>query len=56
MERILTIKDLSTFLKCSISTIRGLVRHGEIPYFRIGTKLYFRYSQIESWIDTNEGK
>ena len=45
-----TIKELSEFLKCSISELRKLVRSNTIPYYRIGKKLFFKKASIDSWI------
>jgi len=35
MNDTFSIKELSLYLKCSISGIRNLVRNKKIPYFRI---------------------
>jgi len=55
-EVILNINELSSYLKCSVSTIRNLVKKSKIPYFRIGVKLYFKLTSIEEWICKNEQK
>ena len=44
------IKEVANYLKCSISSVRNLVRNKEIQFYRIGAKLYFRKSAIENWI------
>ncbi len=51
---ILTVKEVADYLSCSISTIRSLVRKGEIPYFRIGTKLNFNKEAIDNWVYNQE--
>ena len=53
---VFTVKELSNYLNCSISTVRSLVRKREIPFFRIGSKLYFKKSAIDLWIKNQEIK
>ncbi|MGN1310719.1 MAG: helix-turn-helix domain-containing protein [Clostridia bacterium] len=33
--QVFTVKEVANYLSCSASSIRGLVRNKEIPYFRI---------------------
>lgn len=33
--QVCTVKEIAEYLNCSVSSIRGLVRNKEIPYFRI---------------------
>lgn len=35
MNDIFNIKEISKYLKCSVSGIRSLVRNKKIPYFKI---------------------
>ncbi len=53
---ILNIKEVASYLHCSISLIRNLVRSGEIPYFRLGNRLFFKKETINFWISNNENK
>lgn len=53
-EEIFDIKEIACYLKCSVSTIRNLVKNNKIPNFRVGAKIYFRHSSIERWIEENE--
>ena len=48
---ILTINDLSNYLKISKSLIRNLVSKGEIPYFRLHRRILFRFKDIREWIN-----
>lgn len=48
------VKELSEYLKCSESTIRKLVRSKAIPYYRIGSKLYFSKTAIDLWVRQQE--
>jgi excisionase family DNA binding protein len=46
MEKILTAKELSQFLKLSESTIYKLASNGEIPGFKIGDSWRFDMEDI----------
>lgn len=50
------IKELSCYLRISISKIRCLVREKKIPYFRIGNRIMFDLESINSWIEKLEKK
>lgn len=50
MEKVYTIKELSTLLNISISMIRKLIRERRIPFYRIGNKIYFNEQSIITWI------
>lgn len=49
----LDVKELSSFLHCSESTIRKLIRENKIPYFRIASKILFVEADIQEWINQN---
>ena len=50
MEKILTAKELSQFLKLSESTIYKLASNGEIPGFKIGDSWRFDLEEIQKMI------
>ena len=50
-DEILTISDLSEYLKISKSLIRNMVSNGEIPYFRLHRRILFKFSLIKKWLD-----
>lgn len=50
-KEICDIKDLSTYLKISISEIRKLVREKRIPNFRLGNKIMFDLLEVNKWIE-----
>lgn len=52
--QVFTVKEVAEYLHCSVSTIRGLVRKNEIPYFRIGSKLCFKKEAVDLWIHNQE--
>jgi len=46
----LTIKEASNYLNLAIQTIYGFTSKNEIPFIKRGKKLYFRRSDLESWL------
>lgn len=50
MEKIMTAKELSQFLKLSESTIYKLASNGEIPGFKIGDSWRFELEEIQKMI------
>jgi excisionase family DNA binding protein len=46
MEKLMTAKELSQFLKLSESTIYKLVSNGDIPGFKIGDSWRFELEEI----------
>ena len=51
---ICNIVELSNYLKISVSMIRKLVRQKEIPFFRIGNRLYFDLQKINLWVEKRQ--
>lgn len=51
---IFSVKELSDYLKCSISCIRKLVRDKTIPFFRLGYKINFDKKSIDNWVSQQE--
>lgn len=54
MSETYNIKEVSQYLKCSVSGIRNLVRNKSIPYYRIGNRLFFKKESIDLWIQNQE--
>ena len=50
MEKILTAKELSQYLKLSESTIYKLSATGEIPAFKVGDSWRFELDEIQKMI------
>lgn len=48
---ILTIDELSTYLKIPKSTLYKLVREGKIPSQKVGRHWRFRKEAIDRWLD-----
>ena len=49
MPRVMTVKELSSYLRVHPSTIYKLLRRGELPGFRIGTDWRFNSEVIDRW-------
>lgn len=49
-EKILTIEELSAYLKISKSTLYKLVREGKIPCQKIGRHWRFSKAAIDRWL------
>ena len=48
---VLTIEELSTYLKIPKSTLYKVVREGRIPCQKIGRHWRFRKATIDSWLE-----
>ncbi len=55
-KEICNLKDLSNYLKISISEIRKLVREKKIPHFRIGNRIMFDLKSINTWVEKLQEK
>ena len=55
-KEICNLKELSDYLKISISEIRKLVREKRIPNFRLGNRIMFDIKKINNWIEDLEEK
>jgi excisionase family DNA binding protein len=49
-NRIMTVKEVSEYLRCHTSTIYRFVAREEIPHFRIGSDIRFLLSSVNEWI------
>jgi len=49
LPRVMTVRDLSAYLRVHPSTIYKLLRRGELPGFRIGTDWRFNAEVIDRW-------
>lgn len=55
-KEICNLKDLSNYLKISISEIRKLVREKKIPHFRLGNRIMFDLKSVNSWLEKLQEK
>lgn len=53
---VLTIDELSTYLKISKSTLYKLVREGKIPSQKVGRHWRFRKETIDLWLDATQSE
>ena len=53
-DDVLTIDELSVYLKISKSTLYKLVREGKIPCQKIGRHWRFRKETIDKWLDERD--
>jgi excisionase family DNA binding protein len=51
-ERLLTARELGQLLGFSAATIVDWAEAGRVPAFKIGGRLRFRLSEVESWLET----
>ena len=49
-ESLMTVDEVSEYLRCSVSMVRRLVGRSEIPYFRLGRLVRFRRREIDAWL------
>jgi len=52
-DDVLTIEDLSVYLKISKSTLYKLVREGKIPCQKVGRHWRFHKQAIDSWLQNS---
>lgn len=53
---IMTIKEVSKYLKLAEKTAYRLAAQGKIPGFKIGGSWRFRRSEIDAWIEKQKTK
>jgi excisionase family DNA binding protein len=49
LPRVMTVKELSEYLRVHPSTVYKLLRRGDLPGFRIGTDWRFNAEVIDRW-------
>ncbi|HKD66012.1 MAG TPA: helix-turn-helix domain-containing protein [Candidatus Binataceae bacterium] len=49
-DEIMTVTTLARYLRCHPSTIYRLLKHKEVPAFKIGSDWRFRKTAIDQWI------
>lgn len=53
---VMTIKEVSEYLKLNEKTAYRLASEGKIPGFKVGGSWRFRKSEIDKWIVQQESK
>lgn len=52
MNEILTKKEVSEYLKCSVGMIDKLM--GKLPYYKVGSSVKFRREDIIEYLEDNK--
>jgi len=55
LETYLTVEELAAYFKVSEQTIRRWICNREVPYHKINNSVRFRLSEIETWVEKNDG-
>jgi len=53
---LLTVEESADALRIGMSTLKKLVRQGEIPVVRIGRSVRLRPGDISAWIERQAGQ
>jgi len=56
LKELLTIEEAAIFLNLAKPTIYSLTSRRELPFFKTGKKLYFKRSELLSWIEKGKQK
>jgi excisionase family DNA binding protein len=56
IERLLTARELGTILGFRPGTIVDWAEAGKIPAFKIGGRLRFRESEVETWLERQRSR
>ncbi len=52
LEQSLTVPEVAKLLRMSRQTIYNMVKAGDIPHFRVGTKVRFNCADIDALMQT----
>ena len=55
-KEMMTVKELSSYIYVSETTIRKLIRESKIPFIRILSKILFKKEDIDDWINKNNNQ
>lgn len=55
-KHMMTVKQITVYLKISVSTVNGMVSARRISFLKIGSRVLFDLSQTERWIAKNSHK
>lgn len=53
-DKIMTIKELATYLKVTEKSIYRLLSNSKLPAFKVGGTWRFRREEIDKWIKAQE--
>lgn len=49
-EKWVNLEDIAEHLSLSTDTVRGWIKNGTIPVYRIGRMYKFRISEVDAWV------
>ena len=55
-DEILTLKELSEYLKLTEKTAYRLAAEGKLPGFKVGGSWRFKSEDVNAWIEEQKGK
>ena len=55
-DKLLTVKELATYLNCHTSTVYRMIKSGELPCFKLGSDWRFSLKAIDEWIRDNTAR
>ncbi len=53
VDGLMTIEELSQYLKIPKSTIYGLTMRAKVPHFHVGRLLRFKKGDIDTWLENS---
>lgn len=53
-ERWQSLEEISKHLGVSKDTIRGWIKKGTIPHYKVGRQYKFKISEVDAWIQSGE--
>jgi len=53
-DQILTLEEVSKYLKLHRATVYKMARAGKIPALKVGKVWRFKRARVEAWLDGNE--
>lgn len=51
MKISMTVKEVAEYLGVNTDTIYTMVQQGEIPHFRLRSRIFFTKQEIDAWIE-----
>ena len=50
LEKWVNLEDIADYLGVSNDTVRGWVRQGKLPAYKVGKRYKFKYSEVDEWV------
>ncbi len=50
-EELITIKEVSEYLKVAEKTVYRMAAEGKIPAFKVGGSWRFRHHEVQEWLE-----